>query len=258
MSYWADRQARSQAKLTERNIKSVEAQLNRYYLQTMESTIGQFEKTYLHLISSVGDGRNPTPADLYKLDTYWKMTAQLQTELDRLGNRQARLLSSKFMAQYEDIYTSIALKDGLFFNTIDTNVAKQMINSIWCADGKSWSQRIWGNLTKLQQTLNDGLIECLVAGKKPTELKNILQERFNVSYNNADMIVRTEMAHIQTTAAQQRYIDAGITEVEVWADKDERRCDKCGELHQKRFPIHGTMPVPAHPNCRCCIVPVIE
>lgn len=66
------------------------------------------------------------------------------------------------------------------------------------------------------------------------------------------------MAHIQTQAAQQRYIDYGITEVEVPEDEDERRCEVCGKLHGKRFKITETMPVPAHPRCRCCIVPVIE
>lgn len=66
------------------------------------------------------------------------------------------------------------------------------------------------------------------------------------------------MAHIQTQAARKRYKDAGITEVEVWADKDERQCDVCGKLHQKRFPIHGAMPIPAHPRCRCTIIPVVE
>lgn len=67
-----------------------------------------------------------------------------------------------------------------------------------------------------------------------------------------------KMAHIQTQAAQQRYIDYGITEVEVLADEDERRCEVCGKLHGKRFKITETMPVPAHPRCRCCIVPVIN
>lgn len=257
MGYWEDRLAKSQTNLTSKNIKSIEAQLNRYYLQTMNSTIGQMDSTYNHLLSSIEDGRKPTPADLYKLDKYWQMTAQLQKELEVLGNKESRLLLGKFISQYEDIYKSIAIKDDLFFGTIDTDVAKQMINQIWCADGKSWSQRVWGNISELQQTLNDGLIECVVSGKKPTELKKILQEKFGAGYNRADTIVRTEMAHIQTTAAQQRYIDAGITEVEVWADKDERRCDVCGELHQKKFPIHGKMPIPAHPRCRCCIVPVI-
>ena len=80
-----------------------------------------------------------------------------------------------------------------------------MINQIWCADGKSWSNRVWKNTDKLQQALNDNLIHCVLTGKKTTELKNILQNDFNVSYHRADSIVRTEMAHIQTQAAQKRY-----------------------------------------------------
>jgi hypothetical protein len=66
------------------------------------------------------------------------------------------------------------------------------------------------------------------------------------------------MAHIQTQAAKQRYSDAGVLEVEVWADYDERRCDVCGKLHKTKHPINGTMPIPAHPRCRCCILPVVD
>ena len=70
--------------------------------------------------------------------------------------------------------------------------------------------------------------------------------------------MRTEIAHIQTQAARDRYIDAGVAEVEVWADKDERRCDVCGKLHEKRFKVTEKIPVPAHPRCRCTIIPVVE
>ena len=133
-----------------------------------------------------------------------------------------------------------------------------MVNSIWVADGKSWSQRIWGNNNELLDTLNEGLLHCLVTGKKTTELKRELQDRFNVSYHRADTLVRTEMAHIQTQAAKQRYADYGIDRVQVWADKDERQCEHCGTLHQKIYYAHETIPVPAHPNCRCAIIPYIE
>lgn len=133
-----------------------------------------------------------------------------------------------------------------------------MINQIWCADGKSWSSRVWNNTDKLQQALNDNLIECVVGGKKTTQLKDMLQKDFNVSYNRADSIVRTEMAHIQTQAAQERYKNAGVQQVEIWADKDERRCEVCGKLHETKYLVGSSIPLPAHPRCRCCIVPVIN
>jgi SPP1 gp7 family putative phage head morphogenesis protein len=78
-----------------------------------------------------------------------------------------------------------------------------------------------------------------------------------VSYYKANRVIQSEMAHIQTQAAQQRYKDMGVTEMEFWADPDERTCDVCGKLHKKRYSIHDIAPIPAHPNCRCCLVPVV-
>ena len=257
MSYWADRQAQAQQNLTNKSIKQTEKQLKKYYADAMEKTISDFEDTYNRILLAREEGREPTPADLYKLDKYWQSQAQLRAELQKLGDKQISLLSKQFELNWFDIYYSIGLPGETTFNTVDTSMVQQMINSIWCADGKSWSQRIWQNTEALVKTLNEGLIHCVATGKKPSQLKKILQERFNVSYSNADMLVRTEMAHIQTEAAKKRYEDAGVLEVEVWAPKDERQCEVCGELHTKRFPANGTMPVPAHPRCRCCIVPVI-
>ena len=224
----------------------------------MLRTIADFEATYNKLLTTMENGREPTPADLYKLDKYWQGQAQLKRELTKLGNRQAAALSKAFEENFFEIYYSIGLPGLEAFNTIDTAAAQQLINSIWVADGKSWSQRIWENTEKLAETLNEELINCVAAGKKTTELKNILQDRFSVSYGRADALVRTELAHIQTQAAQKRYQDYGLQEMEVWADEDERRCDVCGQLHQKRYPIGATPPIPAHPKCRCCIVPVVE
>lgn len=256
--YWKDRQAATQAKLTEKSVKETEEQLVKYYQRANTKIIGQFEKTYNKLLLRIEEGKEPTPADLYKLDTYWQMQGQIQRELQNLGNYQLELFSKQFVAQYQAIYDSFALQGGDTFARIDNSVVEQLINHIWCADGKSWSDRVWSNISYLRETLNEGLLECVLTGKKTTDLKNALQARFNVSYSNADMIVRTEMAHLQTEAAKKRYEDSGVEMVEVWADKDERRCEVCGKLHQKRFPIGSQMPVPAHPRCRCCVLPVID
>ncbi len=258
MNYWAERMARAQDAKTAKSIKATEKQLKQYYGQSMERVIGQFEKTYNRLFSSIAEGRQVTPADLYKLDTYWQMQGQLRQELKKLGDKQISLLSKQFELNFFEVYYSIAVPGSEAFSTISAEAAHQMINQIWCTDGKSWSQRIWTNTDKLQDALNAGLIDCVVTGKKTTELKTILQEQFNVSYHRADSVVRTELAHIQTQAAQQRYRDYGIQEVEVFVDEDERTCPICAGMEGKRYPINAQMPVPMHPRCRCCMVPVVE
>ena len=64
------------------------------------------------------------------------------------------------------------------------------------------------------------------------------------------------MAHLQTEAAAARYKDYGIKKVEVLAE--DAGCGHCNKLNHKKFGIYEKMPIPAHPNCRCCIIPVID
>ena len=63
-SYWKDREALTQSKLTEKNIKQTEAQLAKYYSRSMQRVINDFERTYEKLLATVADGRQITPADL--------------------------------------------------------------------------------------------------------------------------------------------------------------------------------------------------
>lgn len=258
MSYWKDRMANSQTNLTNKSIKQIEKQMKKYYGTAMQRTIRDFEATYNKLLLSVEEGRQPTPADLYKLDKYWQMQAQMRQELQKLGDKQIAALSKIFEINFFDVYYSIGIEGLEAFNTINKEVVQQMINQIWVADGKSWSQRIWDDTELLAVTLNEQLINCVTSGKKTTDLKNMLQERFGVSYSRADALARTELAHVQTEAAKKRYEDYGIQKVQIWADEDERRCPECGKLHEKIYPVGAAVPIPAHPRCRCCIIPVVE
>ena len=257
-NYWADRMASAQTALTDKSLKKIEKQLAKYYGTAAEHVIADFETTYNKVLAQQAEGKQVTPADLYKLDSYWKMQGQLRQELQKLGEKEISLLTKYFEINFFEIYYSIELDNLSTFTTIDSAGAMQLINSIWVADGKSFSQRVWDNTEQLVDTLNEGLVHCIITGKKTTELKNILQERFSVSYNNADMIARTELAHVQTEAAKQRYKDYGIQQVEIWADPDERTCEICGKLHQQKYAVGAHVPIPAHPRCRCCIVPVVE
>lgn len=258
MSYWKERMAKAQDKLTATRVKETNKQITKYYERAMKQVISDFESTYNKLLATVKAGNEPTPADLYKLDKYWQMQGQMRRELEKLGAKQIALLSKEFEMNWFEIYYSIALESQEAYSTVSKEAVAQMINQIWAADGLSWSQRIWNNTERLAETLNEELIHCVATGKKTTELKNLLQERFNVSYSRADALVRTEMAHIQTQAAQQRYRDYGIQEVEVWVDEDERTCPICAKHEGERYPVNAQMPVPFHPRCRCCMVPVVE
>lgn len=258
MNYWAERVAKLQEKIQDKTIKSINYQLQKYYGRATERVIRDFEAVYDKVFNQIEDGKEPTPADLYKLDKYWQAQAQMRRELEKLGNKQIKLLSAAFETNFFEVYYGLALPGEATFNTVDKEVVNQLINGIWVADGKQWSQRVWDNTERLAQTLNEELIHIVATGKKTTDLKNVLQERFNVSYHRAETLVRTEVAHIQTEAAKKRYEDYGIEYVEVLVDPDDRTCELCKALMGKKFKTTETPPLPVHPNERCCLVPVIN
>ena len=266
--YWRDRMLNAQKQWSDKTIDEVNEQLKKYYQKAMSSTISDFEVVYDKVLATVEEGKQVTPADLYKLDKYYKMQAQLKDRLQKLGDKQCAAMSDAFEREYKHIYTALtidseghavkAFVSDKGFSTINEQNAKYVASQVWCADGKTWSQRVWGSVDDLQQTLNDSLINCVVGGKKTTELKKLLMERFNVSYHRAETLTRTEIAHIETQAAKDRYKDYGIKKVEILADPDSRTCDICAKLDKKQYNVDDKIPIPAHPNCRCCIVPVIE
>ena len=257
-NYWAEREAAARQELMDKSIKEINKRLKKYYIRLSKQLISDYQALYNEVLLKQANGEQVSPATLYSLDKFWELQAQTRKLLNKFGAYQQSLLSKVFQVFYQKSYNSINIKGLEAFNTLDEAAVQQVINQVWCADGKNWSKRIWQNTAQLQQTLEEGLIECVAAGKKTSQLKEILQNRFNVSYHMSDTLVRTELAHIATKAAQQRYADFGIKEYEVFADEDERRCKVCGKLHQKRFPINSTPKVPVHSNCRCVILPVID
>ena len=258
MAYWQDRHQASQNALANKRRRELDRQIRRYYKNLSRQVISEYEALYDKVLLKQAAGEVVSPATLYAMDKYWSMNAQLRKRLSKTNAKFEAMMSKIFEIVYWDSYKAINLQGLEAFSTINDAAVRQVLNAVWAADGKSWSQRIWQNTQLLQQTLDEGLIQCVVTGKKTSQLKEVLQDRFNVSYSRADTLVRTEIAHIQTEAAKQRYTDYGIQQVEIWADEDERRCDVCGKLHQKKYPVGAAVPIPAHPNCRCCIVPVIE
>lgn len=258
MSYWKDRMQASQALIANKNRRDIDKQIKKYYQKLSKQIIDEYESIYNEILLKQAAGEQISPATLYKLDKYWQIQQQVRVKCRAVGAKLSDLFGAVFEKVYKNSYEAIHL-DGLpAFSTLDDGAINQIINSVWAADGKTWSTRIWNNMTLLQTSLEEGLLECVVTGKKSSDLKKLLQERFNVSYNRADTLVRTEMAHIQTEAAKQRYSDYGIKQVEIWADPDERTCEVCGKLHKKKYPVGANIPIPAHPRCRCAIIPVIE
>ena len=113
-------------------------------------------------------------------------------------------------------------------------------------------------MDELQQDIENGLLDIITRGTNPDELTQTLMRDFGKSYHQAQTLVRTELNHVYTQAAAERYADAGCEFYEVIAQQSEDEClEYDGQVYRLDMMVEGENAPPFHPNCKCTIVPVI-
>ncbi len=118
-------------------------------------------------------------------------------------------------------------------------------------------------MTKLGADLNAGIIEGLTEGLMQGESIPHLAKRIQnavqvIGRTRAETIARTETMYAVNQGTLIRYSQAGVKRVRWLTGIDERSCPTCEALHGKEFEIGSEPAIPAHPRCRCTVIPVIE
>ena len=270
-AYWRRREMRQRAELYNKTVEELDRELGKQYQRVRNDLKREFLRTIEEIRNKDG---TIEPSDLYKADRYYKLMNQCNEELSKLALDQQKVLDSKLKAVYEEqsaIEREVLGERFGLYATVDTNAARSVVEGVWCSDGQDLSDRIWKNkdflMTKLEESLFDfvsrgqptaQLVSDLIAeqiGPTAAELGNVLDESFREAYNNARRLVRTETAHVQNTATQDRYRDAGFTKYRIIAEPD--CCEVCADLAEQVFDIDQLV-IPAHPNCRCAMAAITE
>ena len=265
--YWQRREMRQRAKLYNKSVKELDNELERQY-QRVEKIIKR------ELLSTLEElrGRDGViqPSDLYSSKRYYQMLNEVNAELDRLAMKDVKVIENRLLDVYVEQSRMTADDFGLYYS-IDADAALTVVRETWCCDGRDLSQRIWRNRDLLMQKLEDGLFDFVSRGQPTAQLVsdliaeqigpdaaeygNVLDDTFREAYNNARRLVRTETAHVQTRATQDRYKEAGFTKWRVIAEPD--CCEVCADLAEQVFDIDQLV-IPAHPNCRCAMAAITE
>ncbi|OXM84599.1 portal protein [Paenibacillus rigui] len=82
------------------------------------------------------------------------------------------------------------------------------------------------------------------------QLKPVIQDEIR-----AEMIARTELSWAYNRSAKRIYIDAGFEKVRWSTVLDQRTCPTCRSRHGIVYPIDDHPGIPAHPRCRCTLLP---
>ena len=163
----------------------------------------------------------------------------------------------------EDVYTTALSKTAklIGFKTDFGLVRKEMIDRAVNApiNGKTFSNRIWDNTNKLANRIYNDVIDCVKNGEQPKRIIKKIKDDYGVSAYQAKRLVNTEVAKVVNAAQMDIYRDSGVVEKVMWtATLETNTCETCAELDGKEFDLDKVPHCPQHPNCLCCLVPVVD
>ncbi len=142
---------------------------------------------------------------------------------------------------------------GILGKTVKSNAKKahSIVNASF--HNAKFSDRIWMYQDLMKADLSKLLESGLIQGKNPRVLARELKKSFNTSTFNAERLMRTELARVQTEAQKQSFERNGFEEYEFIVNGG--CCPICEGLSGKHFKVAKMMPgenaPPMHPNCRC-------
>lgn len=251
--YWNERNA-----VYELTAQSASKQLGPQYSRTANALVAKIMHLYEDLIR---DSENGTVlmSDFYRYKRYYKLLGEINDRLHDLGRQEIKITENVLEDMYRRAY-EIGTKDVPGFEPVlREDEITRAINSVWCTDGKAWSDRIWSNKTLLQEKLKETLVDGVAQGLSVDRMTAQLMEDMNVGFRQAERIVRTECSHIFNQAALDSYTDAGVEYFEVLSNQAD---DECLDLNETRFRISemqiGVNCPPFHPNCRCTVLAVLD
>lgn len=192
-----------------------------------------------------------------KIQTQQSMEVLFGNELDEVD----KLTRNSYTNSY--FHTMFEFQKG--FNVgfdvanIDKNKLSKIVNKPWVIDERNFSQRIWGNKTKLINELHNELTRMCLTGKSPDNTIKYLSKKFNTSKAQAGNLVMTENAYFSQLAQKDCFNDLDVEKYEIVATLDSHTSEICreqdGNVYEMKDYQPGITAPPFHNYCRSTTVP---
>ena len=135
-------------------------------------------------------------------------------------------------------------------------VSKKNLDKPWAVDGKSYSERIDAELTKVMGEVG-AIIPRAVATNQ--DIAEEVSKRVTVSSNNAARLISTETTAARSDAQADAMKDSDVDQYKFVATLERRTTRICRSLDGKIFNLSdmqkGVNAPPMHPRCRSVTVP---
>ena len=246
--YWEER-AILKDKLLEKDIKKIEKKLLKLFKDTRKEVLDQLKVIYADIeVSEYAK---------YRIDS---LLTSINNALDNLYSNNEKEIVEGLKEIYKEMDKQASIDLNNAFNTVNENLVREALKTNW--SGLSFSERIWEHRRSLALTIKSELSKGLIRGDSLQDISKIISDKFDTSFSNAMRLVRTESCWVMNEATINNYKENGIKEYEFMAFLDSKTSKECRGLDGKKFSIEeyqaGVNLPPLHPNCRSCIIPVID
>lgn len=195
-----------------------------------------------------------------KVRTQQALEAAFGNEVDCIDAMARKVFTEDYYHTIFEVQKGFGI--GWEIGQIDTRKLETLISKPWAADGKNFSERIWGQRTQLVNELHTQLTRTCILGKAPDDAINAIAKKFNTTKNQAGRLVMTEQAYFHSVAQQEAFGELDVEEFEVVATLDSHTSEICQEMDGKHFPMKDYQPgvtaPPFHVWCRSVTVPWFE
>lgn len=202
------------------------------------------------------------------ISRYEALLMQIRQRLELLYKSQdegMKKVSEEILSEsyYYTIYeVQKRLEQGMPFARLNDKAIEMVISKPWAADGKTFSDRIWGNKEKLISELQTNLTQSLIRGDPPDKAIKAISQRLNVTKQQAGRLVMTESAFFATEGQRRAYEELEVEQYEIVATLDSHTSEICRSLDGKVLPMKdyspGNTAPPFHPWCRTVTVPYFD
>lgn len=252
-NYW-EKRTRANSQKAEKEAATYARRLN----STLHHAVDEIDRYLADLLLDISTGGTPTRTQLWTAGKYLKLRDCIQQQCADVGQRQKDLLDELLPKLFDEILeTNLAdfkAADNPF-SFLPTRMIRQSLDTAW--SGQNYSSRIWTNTNALAAKLEQDITDYIILGKSRAQIVNQISVDFKVSWNKADRLFRTESAHVATEAAKESYKRANITKVKWIHGNRHCDCPICVERDGKIYDLTSAPTLPAHPNCVCCLAPVV-
>lgn len=229
----------------------------------LKELIKQFKKSQDETIEKIAvillDNLDDNGVIMLSDDMALSIRDELTKTLSDMNEAETKFLYDILEGGYSEAFTKTAAKIGL---SVDWNLVKPEFVARAIATpiaGKIFSDRVWENTNELANRIYNDIIRCVEIGIRPREIAKQIKDDFGVSAYQAARLVNTELAKVVSDAQLDVYRNSGVVDKIMWmATLESNTCDYCAEMDGKEFLLNDAPKIPAHPNCRCCYVPIVD